>query len=109
MALWGGDYFAAAYGHLVTGELPGMNVVDHRANFKQIVDSGSRLITLPSTFVERPKSWWRQQIGGAYLSSAGLGLVEIGATPPLTWTDVPPGTPVDVWGGDIQSPEFTLG
>jgi len=99
MALWGGDYFAAAYGRLVTGELKGFHVVDHRANFKQIVDSGSRLITLPSTFVERPKSWWRQQIGGAYLSSAGLGLVEIGATPPLILTDVPPGTPSELGDG----------
>jgi hypothetical protein len=74
-------------------------VVDHRADFEQIVDGGSRLITLPSTFVERPKSWWRQQIGGAYLSSAGLGLVEIGATPPLTLTDVPPDTPVELGDG----------
>jgi hypothetical protein len=99
MALWGGDYFAAAYGSRVTSELRGFRVVDHRADFKQIVDSGSRLITLPSTFVERPKSWWRQQIGGAYLSSAGLGLVEIGARPPLTSADVPPGTPVELGDG----------
>jgi hypothetical protein len=99
MALWGGDYFAAAYGSRVTGELSGFRVVDHRADFKQIVDGGSRLITLPSTFVERPKSWWRQQIGGAYLSSAGLGLVEIGARPPLTSADVPPGTPVELGDG----------
>ncbi len=99
MALWGGDYFAAAYGSRVTGELSGFRVVDHRADFKQIVDSGSRLITLPSTFVERPKSWWRQQIGGAYLSSAGLGLVEIGARPPFTSADVPPGTPVELGDG----------
>jgi len=99
MALWGGDYFAAAYGSRVTGELSGFRVVDHRADFKQIVDSGSRLITLPSTFVERPKSWWRQQIGGAYLSSAGLGLVEIGARPPLTSADVPPDTPVELGDG----------
>jgi len=99
MALWGGDYFAAAYGSRVTGELRGFRVVDHRADFKQIVDGGSRLITLPSTFVERPKSWWRQQIGGAYLSSAGLGLVEIGAKPPLTSADVPLGTPVELGDG----------
>ena len=99
MALWGGDYFAAVYGSRVTGELKGFRVVDHRANFKQIVDSGSRLITLPSTFVERPKSWWRQQIGGAYLSSAGLGLVEIGATPPLTLTDVPLDSPTELGDG----------
>jgi len=99
MALWGGDYFAAAYGSRVTGELRGFRVVDHRADFKQIVDGGSRLITLPSTFVERPKSWWRQQIGGVYLSSAGLGLVEIGAKPPLTSADVPAGTPVELGDG----------
>ena len=99
MALWGGDYFAAVYGTRVTGELKGLRVVDHRADFKQIVESGSRLITLPSTFNELPKSWWRERIGGAYLSSAGLGLVEIGARPPLALADVPPGTPVELGDG----------
>jgi len=99
MALWGGDYFAAVYGSRVTGELKGFRVVDHRADFKQIVESGSRLITLPSTFNELQKSWWRERIGGAYLSSAGQGLVEIGARPPLTSADVPPGMPVELGEG----------
>ena len=99
MALWGGDYFAAIYGSRVMGELQGFRVVDHRADFKQIVDSGSRLITLPSTFIELPKSWWRARIGGAYLSSAGMGLVEVGARPTLTQSDVPPDTPVDMGDG----------
>ncbi len=99
MALWGGDYFAAVYGSRVTGELQGFRVVDHRADFKQIVDSGSRLITLPSTFIELPKSWWRARLGGAYLSSAGLGLVEIGARQTLTLSDVSPDTPADLGDG----------
>jgi hypothetical protein len=99
MALWGGDYFAAVYGSRVTSELKGFRVVDHRADFKQIVESGSRLITLPSTFNELPKSWWRERIGGAYLSSAGQGLVEIGARPPLTSADVPPGVPTELGDG----------
>jgi hypothetical protein len=34
-----------------------------------------------------------------YLSSAGLGLVEIGAKPPLTSADVPAGTPVELGDG----------
>ena len=99
MALWGGDYFAAVYGSRITGELKGFRVVDHRADFKQIVESGSRLITLPSTFNELPKSWWRERIGGAFLSSASQGLVEIGARPPLTPADVPPSTPVELGDG----------
>lgn len=99
MVLWGGDYFAAVYGSRVTGELQGFRVVDHRADFQPIVSSGSRLITLPSTFVELPKSWWRERIGGAYLTSAGLGLVEIGARPPLTLTDVPADTSVALGDG----------
>lgn len=99
MALWGGDYFAAVYGSRVTGELKGLRVVDHRADFKQIVESGSRLVTLPSTFVELPKSWWRERIGGAFLTSVGFNLVEIGARPPLTPADVPSGTPVELGDG----------
>jgi hypothetical protein len=99
MALWGGDYFAATYASRVTGELHGFRVVDHRANFKQIVDGGSRLITLPSTFVLLPKSWWRERIGGAYLTSVSLGLVEIGAKPPLSPSDVPPDMPKEIGDG----------
>jgi hypothetical protein len=99
MALWGGDYFAAIYGSRVTGELSGFRVVDHRAYFKQIVDSGSRLITQPSTFHELPKSWWRRQLGDVHLTSAAWGLVEIGASPPLTRADVPPGTAVELGDG----------
>lgn len=99
MAPWGGDYFAAVYGSRVTGELHGFRVVDHRANFKEIVDGGSRLITLPSTFVLLPKSWWRERIGGAYLASVGWKLVEIGATPPLALSDVPPDTPIEIGDG----------
>lgn len=99
MALWSGDYFAAIYGSRVSGELDGFDVVDHRAYFKQIVESGSRLITQPATFHELPKSWWRKQIGGAHLSSAELGLVEIAPSPPLTPADVPPGDPVALGDG----------
>jgi hypothetical protein len=99
MALWGGDYFAAIYGSRVTGELRGFRVVDHRANFKEIVDGGSHLITLPSTFVLLPKSWWRARIGGAYLTSVGLGLVEIGAQPSLSPSDVPPDIPDEIGDG----------
>lgn len=99
MALWGGDYFAAVYGRRVTGELTGFQVVDHRADFKQIVASGSQLVTLPSTFVEKPKSWWRERIGGAYLTSVGFNLVEIGARPPLTSADAPLGQAVVLGDG----------
>jgi hypothetical protein len=99
MALWSGDYFATIYGSRVSGELNGFDVVDHRAYFKQIVESGSRLITQPATFHELPKSWWREQIGGAHLSSAELGLVEIAPSPPLTPADVPPGDSVKLGDG----------
>jgi hypothetical protein len=99
MALWGGDYFAAAYGRYVTGELQGFQVVDHRAYFKEIVGRGSRLITLPATFYEIPLDRWRERIGSAHLSSAAWGLVEISPHPPLARADVPPADPIELGGG----------
>ncbi len=99
MAMWGGDYFAPAYASLVTGELRGFRVVDHRADFGAITRSGSRLITFPQTIGIYPKSWWRARTGGAYLSSVGMGLLEIGAQPTLTLADVPPGQPVELGDG----------
>lgn len=99
MALWSGDYFAAAYGRLVTGELQGFEVVDHRANFRQIIASGSRLITLPTTFYEIPLARWRERLGDAHLSSVGWGLIEISPTPSLSRADAPPGVPVELGDG----------
>lgn len=78
MTTWGGDYFAAAYGLRVTHELRGFRAVDHRADPVQILGSGSRLVTLPSTFYILPMAWWRERLGSLYLSSAAPGLVEIG-------------------------------
>lgn len=100
VALWGGDYFAAAYGSRVTGELQGFQVVDQRASLKPFIASGSRLITLSSTFYEFPLQRWRKRMGGsAYLSSAAWGLVEVGAKPPLTRADAPPGALVELGDG----------
>ncbi len=99
MALWGGDYFAAAYGHYVTGELQGFQVVDHRAYFEEITAGGSRLITLPKTFYEISPARWRERLGSAHLSSAGWELVEISLRPQLTRADMPLANPIELGDG----------
>ncbi len=92
-ALWGRDFFALAYAHGVTGELASIEVVDHRADVKALVDSGRALYVLASTFYyeQRALPWWDGRLGRAYLSSYAGNLVRVSDRPILTQADLPPG------------------
>lgn len=88
MLPWGGLYFAANYGLYVTGELSDLTLVDHRADFKAILDRGDTLLTLPATFYVIPIEQWDTWIGRAYLSSAHTGIVQIDNQPHMA-ADLP--------------------
>jgi hypothetical protein len=89
MALWGRDHFALAYGQQVTGELAGIEMVDHRADVKDLIATGQSLYVLRPTFYLRPLDWWNQRLGRAYLSSFAGDLVRVSDRPVLTASDVP--------------------
>ncbi|MGH9201322.1 MAG: hypothetical protein ACRD2A_08810, partial [Vicinamibacterales bacterium] len=91
-ALWGRDYFALAYAHAVTGELASIDVVDHRANVKALIDNGHTLFVLSPTFYydRRSLSWWDQRLGRAYLSAFAGDLVRVSDRPILSEADLPP-------------------
>lgn len=99
MALWGNDYWALAYAQAFEGRLPGLDIVDHNADFQALMARGNRLLTFSRTLYQRPVSWWDQRLGQVSLSSAAPEIVQIGLTPPVTLTDVPPGPEMDLGNG----------
>jgi hypothetical protein len=99
MALWGNDFWALAYARAFEGRLPGLDVVDHNADFVAILANGRRLLTFSRTFYQRPLWWWDERLGRTYLSSAAPGIVEIALEPPVFPADVPPGPTLDLENG----------
>lgn len=99
MAPWGNDYWALAYAQAFEGRLPGLNIVDHNANFPAILTSGQRLLTFSKTLYVLPLPWWEDRLGRVLLSSAAPDIVEIGLEPPIRPTDVPPGPTLDLGNG----------
>jgi len=99
VALWGSDYWALAYAQAFEGRLPGLDLVDHNANFEAILARGNRLLTFSKTFHLRPLSWWEHRLGDVWLSSAALEIVEIATSPPIAPDDVPQGPSLDLGNG----------
>ena len=92
VAPWGHSYWALAYAQTYRGQLPGLNVVDHNANFYAIVERGDRLLVLDETLCVFPVSWWEDLLGRLHLASAAPGVIELSPSPPVTATDVPVST-----------------
>ncbi|MCB9452485.1 MAG: DUF2723 domain-containing protein [Anaerolineaceae bacterium] len=93
MLAWGPRYFAASFAHDVAGELSNIHLVDHRADFPAILQTGI-LLTPEYTFYNQPVSWWEAKLGTpVYLHTAAPDLVQI-PTQPETATDLPDGISV---------------
>ena len=108
MALWGNDFWALAYAQAFEGRLPGLDVVDHNADFGAILARGNRLFTFSDTFYRMPVSWWERRLGNVCLSSVAPEIVEVALEPPLTPADVPPGPELDLGNGVwIRSAQVT--
>jgi hypothetical protein len=84
MLSWGPRYFAASYARWVTGELSGLPMVDHRADFAGLAAGGATFYTQPDTLYGYPVAWWGERLGHAvYLTAAGENLVRLGRAPYL--------------------------
>jgi hypothetical protein len=92
MLAWGPRYFAVGFARDVLGLLPGVRLVDHKADYKSLLAEGP-LVTADYTFYNQPVSWWQQQIGApVYLRAVAPDLVQIDTEPELdTDPDEPPG------------------
>ena len=94
VAAWGRDYFALAYGE-ITGALPPLRVVDHRANMAELIESGRPVYVVSPTFYTLPFDWWQKRLGRARLTSWPGELVRVSNERLLGDADLPPGvTPV---------------
>lgn len=94
MTTWGNDFFVLNYGK-ATGALPPLEMVDHRADLKGLVQAGRPMYALASTFYTLPLTWWDDRLGRAHLSAAPGDLVRVSNAPILTAADLPPsGVPV---------------
>ena len=92
MLAWGPRYFAAGFARDVLGLLPGVRLVDHKADYSALLQEGA-LVTAAYTFYNQPVSWWEQQIGApVYLRALAPDLVQIDTEPELaTESDVQSG------------------
>ena len=83
MLAWGPRYFAAGFARDVLGLLPGIRLVDHKADYKSVLEQGV-LVTAAYTFYNQPVSWWEDQIGESiYLRALAPELVEIDTEPEI--------------------------
>lgn len=95
---WDTGYFAAAYGAYVTGELEGLRLVDHRADFEAIVAAEGQVLT-PGLFLHYwPPQWWRERLSDDIeFSAAAPGVVAIHE--PGRYQDAPADTDFDLGNG----------
>lgn len=88
-ATWGLDYFALAYGTLVSHEILDVAIVDQTAHYDELIAAGDRVYVLPRFFYVFGLDFWDSKLGRAYLTSAAPGVAQVAASPPLTPADVP--------------------
>ncbi len=89
MLAWGPRYFAARFAQDQQGRLPGIELVDHRADYVAVLARGGQLLTPEYTFYNQPLSWWETRLGApVYLNAAAPYLVQIKTLP--EFADRPP-------------------
>jgi hypothetical protein len=96
---WGPDYWAVAYAQCCRGQLSGLGLVDHNADFRAIVERGDRLLVLDETLYIFPVPWWEDILGPLYLSSAAPDVIELSPTPPVDIDAVPADIAFDLGNG----------
>ncbi len=77
---WGTDYWTLTYAQAYQDRLQGLNLVDHNADPRTIVDSGDRLLVPNQTFYVFPLSYYEERLGPLFLNSAAPGVVELSPT-----------------------------
>ncbi|MEP7291804.1 MAG: hypothetical protein ABI835_08465, partial [Chloroflexota bacterium] len=83
MLAWGPRYFAAGFARDVLGLLPGVRLVDHKADYSALLQQGM-LVTAAYTFYNQPVSWWEEKIGApVYLRAVAPDLIQIDNRPEL--------------------------
>jgi hypothetical protein len=99
VSTWGLDYWALAYAQEGRGDLPGLNLVDHNADLRAIVERGDRLLIMSKILHVFPVPRWEQRLGPLHLASAAPGVIELSPEPPVDAADVPEDVGLDLGNG----------
>ena len=94
---WGGTFFAAGYGLYVSEELEGFEIVDHRVDFRSVVEQTEKVITPAFNLVNWPLYWWADLLGEAHFSSAAPGVAMVSRD--VLYKDLPIQTDFDLKNG----------
>jgi hypothetical protein len=87
---WGRDYWGLTYAQAFRNQLQGLNLVDHNANPREIINRGDHLLAPTATFFIYPLDWWEEFLGQTlFLSSAAPEVVEMSLSPPFAAEDIP--------------------
>lgn len=81
MMPWGPRHTAIAFSKYVTKVNADLNLITHNADISGMAAQGDVFYTSKDTFYAFPLSWWDGQLGHAYLSAQGDGLVAIRREP----------------------------
>jgi hypothetical protein len=85
---WGADYWALAYAQAYRDELAGLNLVDHNAEPRVIIDRGDHLLAPNQTFMIFPLDYYEERLGPLYLAAAAPDVTEISPEPIVTASDL---------------------
>jgi hypothetical protein len=81
---WGADYWALTYAQAYRDELSGLNLVDHNADPRAIIDRGDHLLASNQTFMIFPLDYYEERLGPLYLAAAAPDVTEISPEPIVT-------------------------
>lgn len=83
MAPWGARFFALAYAQRVEGRMTQWNIVDHRANFKELAQATTgRIYMAFDTLYVFDADWWTAHLGAPLrITSVGPNLIALTAQP----------------------------
>lgn len=81
MVPWGADYWTLTYEQAFEGRVPGINLVDHNADPREIVARGDRLLMPDQTFYVFPPSHFEERLGTLYLGTVAPGVFEFSPRP----------------------------
>lgn len=97
---WGRDFWGLTYAQAYRGQLEGLNLVDHNANPRDLINRGDHLLAPLATFYIYPLEWWEEFLGQSlFLSTAAPGVIEMSLEPPIQADSVPLETDFDLGNG----------
>ncbi len=100
IAPWGRDYWGLTYAQAFRQQMQGLNLVDHNANHKELMDQGDHLLTPLATYLVFPLSWWEERLDRTlYLSTAAPEVIEMSPRPLYTSGDFPSDVKQDLQNG----------